>query len=57
MMVEVARLGKPLAIFALPRQQGPLAGLRQSLADLLHPPAGARTAAALCGLWRISCTM
>ncbi|MFQ5489022.1 MAG: mitochondrial fission ELM1 family protein [Gammaproteobacteria bacterium] len=40
MMVEVARLGKPLAIFALPRQQGPLAGLRQGLANLLHPPAG-----------------
>jgi len=40
MMVEVARLGKPLAIFALPRQQGPLASLRQGLANLLHPPAG-----------------
>ncbi len=40
MMVEVARLGKPLAIYALPRQAGLLARLRQGLAEALHPPPG-----------------
>jgi len=40
MMVEVARLGKPLAIFPLPSQQGLVAGLREHLARRLHPAPG-----------------
>ncbi len=40
MMVEVARLGKPLMIYPLSRRFGPLGRLRFSLAQLLHPAAG-----------------
>ncbi len=40
MMVEVARLGRPLAIFPLPVRKGPVAALRQALAQRLHPQAG-----------------
>ncbi len=36
MMVEVARLGKPLAIFELPYQKGPGARLQQVLGKWLH---------------------
>jgi hypothetical protein len=36
MMVEVARLGKPLAIFSLPVTPGPWQGLRQRAARLFH---------------------
>lgn len=39
MMVEVVRLGKPLAIYFLPEQQGLLARLGRSLVGLLHQPA------------------
>ncbi len=42
MMMEVARLGKPLAIFSLPRRKGLLPELRQGLVDRLYPPAGTR---------------
>lgn len=38
MMVEVARLGRPLAIYPLPRQPGPFPWLRQKLADAIHSP-------------------
>lgn len=40
MMVEVARLGKPLAIFPLPRRSGLLERVRIALGDLVHPPSG-----------------
>jgi len=40
MMVEVARLGKPLAIFSLPTQRGLIAALRNLLARRLHPAPG-----------------
>lgn len=39
MMVEVARLGRPLAIFPLPVRRGPATALRQALARRLHPEA------------------
>jgi hypothetical protein len=39
MMVEVARLGKPLAIFPLPNQPGLISWARQALAERFHPPA------------------
>lgn len=39
MIVEVARLGKPLAVFPLPSDDGLMARLRQELARLLHPQA------------------
>ena len=42
MMVEVARIGKPLAIFPLPCQQGFLSILRQRLGKLLHPAVGTK---------------
>ncbi len=37
MMVEVARLGKPLAIFPLPVRADPWTRIREHLAGLLHP--------------------
>jgi mitochondrial fission protein ELM1 len=37
MMVEVVRLGRPLAIFPLPVRAGPLLRLRRALAERLHP--------------------
>jgi hypothetical protein len=39
MMVEVARLGKPLAIFPLPSHPGLVTRTWQSLAERFHPPA------------------
>jgi mitochondrial fission protein ELM1 len=39
MMVEVARLGKPLAIFPLPVRADPWTRFRERAAGLLHPPA------------------
>ncbi len=44
MMVEVARLGKPLAIFPLPVKQGLISQLRQYIAVLIHPVAGRKGA-------------
>ena len=40
MMVEVARLGKPVAIFPLPVRSGLATWIRECLASLLHSPAG-----------------
>ncbi len=40
MMVEVARLAKPLAIFPLPERSSAWLRLRRSLADVLQPGAG-----------------
>jgi hypothetical protein len=40
MIVEVARLGKPLAIFELPVTNAPWDRLRRRLAGLFQPPAG-----------------
>lgn len=42
MMVEVVRLGKPLAIFPLPTDRGLVTRLRQRLAQMLHPRADGR---------------
>ncbi|MBL8660788.1 MAG: mitochondrial fission ELM1 family protein [Rhodospirillales bacterium] len=41
MMVEVARLGRPLAIFPLPVRKDPGTLLRQAVARRLHPESGA----------------
>lgn len=40
MLVEVARLGKPLALFPLPVSPGPWPSLRKRLADIFQPAAG-----------------
>ncbi len=40
MMVEVARISKPLAIFPLPYRQNISLIIRQRLVKLLHPAAG-----------------
>lgn len=40
MMVEVARLGKPLAIFPLPVRADPWTRLRERIAGILHPSPG-----------------
>lgn len=40
MMVEVARLGKPLAIFPLPMRADPWTRLREGVAGMLHRPSG-----------------
>ncbi len=50
MMVEVARLGKPLAIFPLPYRLGLLERLRAGLARLVHSDAGDDRRARLQGL-------
>lgn len=44
MMVEVARRGKPLAIFELPYQKGPVTRLRRLLADIARRETGASAA-------------
>ena len=46
MMVEVARLGKPLAIFPLPITR--LGRLRQFLGKLLHPSPGTSEQGGIC---------
>ncbi len=40
MMVEVARFGKPLAIFPLPVRADPWTRLRERIAGVLHPSSG-----------------
>jgi uncharacterized protein len=40
MLVEVARLGKPLALFALPVASGPWPALKKRLAGIFQPAAG-----------------
>lgn len=47
MLVEVARTGKPLAIFALPVAGGFWRGLKKKLAGIFQPPAGGGKASPL----------
>jgi mitochondrial fission protein ELM1 len=54
MLVEVARAGKPLAIFPLPERIGRVQWLRRRLADVLQPPTdgpGRSPLAAALGRW------
>jgi hypothetical protein len=54
MMVEVARLGRPLVIYRLPERPSRVLALRRSLARRLQPPPGERspsTLAAAVGDW------
>lgn len=47
MLVEVARTGKPLAIFPLPVARGPWSNMKKKLAETFQPPLGGGAAGAL----------
>ncbi len=49
MMVEVARLGRPLLIYPLPERPSPVTALRRQLASRLQPPPVARPPSQLLG--------